>query len=77
MIMSPGHKTRYGKRNLMPTFRNLDGPGSEIHLQELRETNKDTKENAILDLPDVEREMIIRWTLRHYRPVFGGAPIAK
>ncbi len=77
MIMSPGHKSRYGKNNLMPTFRNMDGPGSEVFLQEFRETHKDTKENTIQHLSDVEREMIIRWILRDYRPVYGGTTIAK
>lgn len=74
MIMSPGHKSRYGKRNLMPGFRNNDGPGSEIHLLEFADTNKDTK---IMPLTDIEREMIIRWMLRDYRAVYGGATIAK
>ena len=39
MIMNPGHKIRYGDNNLMPTFRNTDGPGSESLLQESREAN--------------------------------------
>jgi hypothetical protein len=46
-------------------------------LQEFRETHKDTKENTIQHLSDVEREMIIRWILRDYRPVYGGTIIAK
>jgi hypothetical protein len=61
----------------MPTFRNMDGPGSEVFLREFRETQKDTKENTIQHLSEVEREMIIRWILRDYRPVYGGATIAK
>jgi ubiquinol-cytochrome c reductase cytochrome b subunit len=77
MIMSPGHKSRYGKNNLMPTFRNMDGPGNEVFLREFRETQKDTKENTIQHLSDVEREMIIRWILRDYRPVYGGTTLAK
>jgi quinol-cytochrome oxidoreductase complex cytochrome b subunit/mono/diheme cytochrome c family protein len=77
MIMSPGHKSRYGKNNLMPTFRTMDGPGSEVFLREFRETHKDTKDNTIQHLSDVEREMIIRWIRRDYRPVYGGTTIAK
>jgi quinol-cytochrome oxidoreductase complex cytochrome b subunit/cytochrome c2 len=77
MIMRPGHDTRYGKKNQMPAFRDRDGPGAEIHFDEFRRTNKETPENRILHLPDVEREMIIRWMLRDYRPVFGGTTIAK
>jgi len=74
MIMRPGHVSRYRDRNLMPAFRNKEGPGSEILFDEFREANKDV---SIIELSDIEREMIIRWILRDYRPVFGGAPIAK
>jgi quinol-cytochrome oxidoreductase complex cytochrome b subunit len=77
MIMRPGHESRYRDRNLMPAFRNKDGVGSEIHLQEFRESNKETPENMVVHLTDIEREMIIRWMLRDYRPIYGGAPIAK
>jgi ubiquinol-cytochrome c reductase cytochrome b subunit len=77
MIMRPGHKTRHSEKNFMPAFRNLEGPGSEIHNQEFRETNPDTPENMIQHLSDVDRELIIRWILRDYRPVFGGIPVAK
>jgi hypothetical protein len=73
MIMSPGHKSRH-KTNFMPAFRDLDGPNAAVNIQEARELNKDT---SISHLTDVERELIIRWMLRDYRPVFGGAAIAK
>lgn len=77
MIMRPGHESRYAHRNLMPSFRNMDGPGTEVHMQEFRESDKLTKDNMIQQLSDVEREMIIRWMLRDYRPVFGGEGIAR
>ena len=80
MIMSPGHRTRYGygeNPNQMPAFRNMDGPGSEVARQEFRESNPDTPDNMIQQLSDIEREMIIRWMLRDYRPIFGGTGIAK
>lgn len=77
MIMRPGHKSRYGERNLMPAFRNKDGVGHEVGLEEFREANEKTPENMIIHLTDIERELIIRWILRDYRPVYGGAPIAK
>jgi hypothetical protein len=80
MIMSPGHKARYGDNNLMPAFRNTDGAGAELSLKEFRETNPPpagVKEIPIQHLSDVDREMIIRWILRDYRPVFGGTTIAK
>ena len=56
-------------------FRNTEGPDSQLRLQEFLETNPGTKENAIQPLLDVDREMIIRWMLRDYRPVFGGSTI--
>lgn len=77
MIMAPGHKSRYGEKNLMPAFRPKDGVGTEIGLKEFRETNPTTPEDKILELSDVDRELIIRWILRDYRPVFGGSPIAQ
>jgi quinol-cytochrome oxidoreductase complex cytochrome b subunit/mono/diheme cytochrome c family protein len=75
MIMSPGHKDRYGDRNLMPTFRNMDGPGSELILQEFRESSPNTKEHQIQNLTDIERELIVRFMQRDYRAIYGGSPI--
>jgi len=75
MIMSPGHKDRYGDRNLMPAFRNMDGPGSELSLQEFREANPNTKDHQIQHLSDIERELIIRFMQRDYRAIYGGLPI--
>jgi len=80
MIMSPGHKDRYGKKNLMPGFRNTEGPGSELSIREFHDTNPPPdglKETPLQHLSDVERELIIRWIRRDYRPVYGGAVIAK
>jgi quinol-cytochrome oxidoreductase complex cytochrome b subunit/cytochrome c2 len=80
MIMNPGHKSRYNKNNTMPAFRNTDGPGADVLMQEFRgATPAPTymKEISIQHLSDIEREMIIRWMLRDYRAVYGGATIAK
>lgn len=77
MIMRPGHKSRFGERNLMPAFRPVDGVGTEIGLLEFRETNEKTPDNMIQELSDVDREMIIRWILRDYRPIYGGPAISK
>jgi len=76
MIMNPGHESRYGEQNLMPAFRNTDGPGNELLLRDFRE-NKNNAPGKMIEMSDIEREMIIRWMLRDYRAVFGGAPIAK
>ena len=75
MISRPTHVSRYGLHNTMPAFRNLEGPGSELSLKEFRETNPGVKDSDLQHLTDVERELIIRWMLRDYRPIFGGAPI--
>jgi quinol-cytochrome oxidoreductase complex cytochrome b subunit/mono/diheme cytochrome c family protein len=75
MIMRPMHPTRYGEKNRMPAFRNIEGPGSELALKEFRESNPGVKDQEILPLTDLERELIIRWMLRDYRPIYGGAPI--
>ena len=71
MIMNPAHKSRYGERNLMPAFRNKIGPGSEVLLQEFRDSNDKMPEKMIMELSDVDRELIIRWILRDYSPVYG------
>jgi ubiquinol-cytochrome c reductase cytochrome b subunit len=48
MVMSPAGHLRYGIRNAMPAFRDLDGPTAEISRGELEQTrellNKDAKE---------------------------------
>ena len=77
MIMNPGHKSRYNKANQMPAFRNIDGPGSEVFMLEFRDNNRNLPEIMIQPLSDIEREMIIRWMLRDYRAVYGGATIAR
>ena len=80
MIMNPWHKDRYGTRNLMTAFRNIEGPGADILIQEFRAANPPPihlKEIPIQPLSDIEREMIIRWMWRDYRAVYGGATIAK
>ena len=55
----------------MPAFRPKEGVGSEIGLKEFRDTNATTPEDKIAELSDVDRELIIRWILHDYRPVFG------
>ncbi|MCI0353049.1 MAG: hypothetical protein L0Z53_26820, partial [Acidobacteriales bacterium] len=73
MVMNPAHPSRYVKENFMPAFRNLDGPGSEVHKQEFMDTAGET---PVLHLSDVDRELIIRWMMRDYRAVFGGQTIS-
>lgn len=77
MIMNPGHPSRYGKNNEMTAFRNVEGPGADLLLQEFRELNdkNEAKANEIA-LSDIDRELIIRWLMQDYRVVFGGKAIA-
>jgi ubiquinol-cytochrome c reductase cytochrome b subunit len=73
MIMAPDHVSRYGARNAMPAFRNLDGPGAEVTRLEFQERSPKTK---LQHLSDVDRELILRWLTGDERVVFGGGPIS-
>jgi quinol-cytochrome oxidoreductase complex cytochrome b subunit/mono/diheme cytochrome c family protein len=73
MVMAPDHAARYGERNEMPAFRNLDGPGSEVTRLEFSERNPKTK---LQSLSDVQRELIIRWLVSDDHVVFGGEPVS-
>ncbi len=77
MMMSPGHKSRYGDKNTMPAFRNLEGPGADIALEEFFVSNPDFPKDKVLHLTSVQRELIIRFMLRDPRVVFGGRNIAE
>lgn len=77
MIMSPSHPTRYGEKNTMPAFRNLDGPGAEVHDLAFRETMQEVDPNVqVVNLSDIDRELIIRWMTKDYRVIFGGKTIS-
>ena len=72
MIMSPAHPLRHGKKNEMPAFRGLEGPGSEVHQLEFR---KEFPDMNVMNLADIDRELIIRWLTKDNRIVLGGRPI--
>jgi ubiquinol-cytochrome c reductase cytochrome b subunit len=91
MLLAPNHPLRYGARNTMPSFRDLNARGSEftkIELERLKQEllkeagDDEEKKQAVpgacqvLHLTDVERELIIRFVLGDPRVVFGGDPIA-
>jgi ubiquinol-cytochrome c reductase cytochrome b subunit len=89
MIVAPDHSLRYGGKNRMPIFRDLEGPMVEVNKQEVRRSKdlflKDLGEDKqeevdkatrMIHLSDVDRELIIRWLLKDYRVVFGGDPIS-
>jgi mono/diheme cytochrome c family protein len=90
MLMMPNHDSRYGVKNTMPAFRDLEGPGAAITKLELKDArdarlkDADAKDKAkieqssrVLHLSDVDRELIIRWLLNDRRLVFGGEPIVE
>ena len=89
MVMTPHHASRYGIRNQMPAFRDLEGPTAAVTLAEiaqsrnlLAQTAKKTEvakldeATRVLHLSDIDRELIIRWLLNDDRVVFGGEPIS-
>jgi ubiquinol-cytochrome c reductase cytochrome b subunit len=73
MVMAPDSMWRYGVKNTMPAFRNLDGPGSEVTKREFEERGSKT---PLQHLSDVDRELILRWLTGDQHIVFGGTPIA-
>jgi quinol-cytochrome oxidoreductase complex cytochrome b subunit/mono/diheme cytochrome c family protein len=75
MVMAPHHPLRYGGRNQMPAFRNLEGPGAEVHALEFEALDKDFPRDRIRPLSAIDRELILRWMTGDERVVFGGEPI--
>ncbi|MBM4072590.1 MAG: cytochrome B6 [Planctomycetes bacterium] len=73
MIMSPGHAKRYGDKNTMPAFRNLESPGAEVHEMLFREIDP---KGVVVNMSDIDRELIIRWMTRDHRVIFGGNTIS-
>ena len=67
----------------MPAFLPKDGPGNEVRLLEFEKLypeKADKEKNwpglKLVELPDIDRELVIRWLLRDDRAVFGGATIS-
>ena len=76
MIMNPGHKLRFRGNNEMPFFRNMDGPGAEVHNQEFQDATDPDAKISVIPLNNTDRELIIRWLTRDARVVFGGRPVS-
>lgn len=77
MIMSPDHAQRYGEKNQMPAFRDLEGPAADITKQEYpTAVGKEPSAVKLFNLSDFDRELIIRWLLQDPSVVFGGEPVA-
>ena len=73
MVMSPANPRRHARNNHMPAFRNLEGPGADVHALEFKEANPGV---PMVHLSDIDRELIIRWLVGDCRVVFGGEPIS-
>jgi len=52
MVMSPSHSSRYGSRNAMPAFRDLDGPAADVTRQDFQQG----KELLLKELENVPQE---------------------
>jgi mono/diheme cytochrome c family protein len=92
MIMAPFDPSRYGSRNRMPAFRDMEGMFGDEIKEELQRSKNQLLEkvdandpekrrqiddaHTLIQLSDVDRELIIRYLLKDYRVVFGGEPIA-
>jgi ubiquinol-cytochrome c reductase cytochrome b subunit len=85
MIMAPGHHSRYGRRNAMPAFRELQDRNKEhvvrqefAELVQFLQKENDLKpaeaEKAyrLANLSDIDREIIIRYLTRDYHVVYAG-----
>jgi ubiquinol-cytochrome c reductase cytochrome b subunit len=58
MLLSPSHALRYGIRNRMPAFRDLEGPMAEINQLEMKQFRDQFRKNAGEDLPDAEKKKL-------------------
>jgi hypothetical protein len=106
MIMDPSGQSRYGKRNRMPAFRDLESLDADLFKEQANrdrsqsvkavvgdapeeddkkkewETKKAKAEkeydqaHKTVQLPDLERELIVRFLTKNFHVVFGGEPIA-
>jgi ubiquinol-cytochrome c reductase cytochrome b subunit len=56
MLLSPSHALRYGIRNRMPAFRDLEGPMAEINQLELKQSRDHFRKSAGEDPPEAEKK---------------------
>jgi quinol-cytochrome oxidoreductase complex cytochrome b subunit/mono/diheme cytochrome c family protein len=76
MIASPDHPDRFGEKNQMPAFRDLEAPGADLVRSEFKEIYKKELDPVQNNLSDLNREIIVRWLTQDYRVVFGGQKIS-
>ena len=75
MLMAPDNPMRYGDRNTMPAFRDLNSASADVQKADVDMYKTDDHTPTIADLSEVDREVLIRWLTHDPRAVFGGAPI--
>jgi len=56
MVMAPSHNLRYGIRNRMPAFRELDGSTAEINKLDLKQIREQLQKGLADDAPDAEKK---------------------
>jgi hypothetical protein len=56
MIMAPSHPQRYGIRNRMPAFRDLEGPTAEMAKLEIQQIKDMLDKNVGENAPEKERK---------------------
>jgi quinol-cytochrome oxidoreductase complex cytochrome b subunit/mono/diheme cytochrome c family protein len=92
MVALPFSAARYGLKNAMPAFRDVEGVNAGLVRDDLAahrglfvkelgdeaEAKKDQLDAAmkVIPLSDVDRELILRWLLKDDRVVFGGDPVS-
>jgi mono/diheme cytochrome c family protein len=75
MVMAPDSPIRYGERNTMPAFRDLNAVSAEVQKADVDMYKTKDHAPTIADLSEVDREVLIRWLMHDPRAVFGGTPI--
>ncbi len=58
MLLSPSHALRYGIRNRMPAFRDLEGTMAEINQLEMKQFRDQFRKSAGEDLPEAEKKRL-------------------
>jgi ubiquinol-cytochrome c reductase cytochrome b subunit len=58
MLLLPSHHLRYGIRNCMPAFRDLEGPMAEINQLEMKQLCDQFRKEAGENLPDAEKKKL-------------------
>ena len=58
MLLSPSHQLRYGIRNHMPAFRDLEGSMAEINELEIKQFRDQFRKDAGENLSDADKKKL-------------------